>query len=101
MTKSLELAPETLVETITGLLQRAQTAEAVQLARDGLDRGIEAPLLLNLRAYWLEGQNRVADAHADLQRAHQLAPSDPMVLNALGLCLAKLGRAEEALTAFR
>ncbi|HTW35986.1 MAG TPA: sulfotransferase [Rhizomicrobium sp.] len=94
-------ALETAVARATELLQRAQTTEAVALARECLDRGVEAPLLLNLRAYWLEGQNRPVDALKDLQRAHELAPSDPMVLNALGLCLAKLGRLEEAVAAFR
>src|SRR5271155_2570623 len=97
MTETLETA----VARATELLQRAQTAEAIALARDCLDRGVEAPLFLNLRAYWLEGQNRPAAALEDLQRAHELAPSDPMVLNALGLCLAKLGRLEEAVAAFR
>ena len=101
MTDTVKTAPETLIEEVTALLQRAQTAEAVELARDILNRGIETPLLLNLRAFWLEGQNRAAEALADLQRAHQLTPSDPMVLNALGLCFAKLGRMGEALAAFR
>jgi len=89
------------VEQVTALLQRSQLAEAIQAARDALDRGVEAPVLLNLRAYWLEGENRPGEALSDLQRAHEMAPTDPIVLNALGLCLAKLGRLEEANAAFR
>lgn len=89
------------LEQVTALLERSRLAEAVQAARDALARGVEAPLLLNLRAYWLESENRPAEALADLRRAHELAPADPMVLNALGLCLAKLGRMDEALAAFR
>src|SRR5579863_973691 len=101
MTELPNIASETPIEQVTALLQRAQTADAIALARDLLDRGIETPLLLNLRAYWLESQNRVADALLDLQRAHQLAPTDAVVLNALGLCLAQLGRMAEASVAFR
>ena len=86
---------------VTTLLERSDVAGALVLARDALGRGIEAPLLLNLRAYWLESESRPADALVDLRRAHELAPQDPMVLNALGLCLAKLGKFEEAVGTFR
>lgn len=101
MTNALDINLETVVDQATGLLQRGQTAAAIALARESLDRGIEAPLLLNLRAFWLESENRPAEALRDLNRAHELAPSDPMVLNALGLCLAKLSRLEEAADAFQ
>jgi tetratricopeptide (TPR) repeat protein len=93
--------PAAIVQDVTALLQRQEIDKAIALAKDALDRGFEAPLLLNLRAYWLEGQNRPTDALADLRRARELAPQDPMVLNALGLCLAKLGRTDEAYLAFR
>lgn len=95
------LDPAGAVREAVALLERGDVAAATGLARDALDRDIEAPLLLNLRAFWLEGQNRVSDALADLRRAHALAPSDPIVLNALGLCLAKVGKTEEAMKAFR
>ena len=93
--------PEAIVAEVTALLQRSELDKAVASARDALDRGFEAPLLLNLRAFWLEGQNRPADALLDLRRAHDLAPGDPAILNALGLCLGKLGRTDEAYLAFR
>jgi tetratricopeptide (TPR) repeat protein len=101
MTEASDIAPESVVKQVTGLLELGQTAQAIELARTNLDRGIEAPLLLNLRAYWLEGQNRPAEALRDLERARELAPTDIAVLNALGLCLAKLGRLEEAAEAFQ
>ena len=93
--------PAAIVQDVTALLERQELDKAIALARDALGRGLEAPLLLNLRAYWLEGQGRPADALADLQRASELAPQDPVILNALGLCLAKLGRTDEAYVAFR
>ena len=94
-------AAAAVVQEVTALLERSELDKAVALARDALDRGEEAPLLLNLRAFWLEGQNRPNDALTDLKRARELAPEDPMILNALGLCLAKLGRTDEAYQAFR
>ncbi len=93
--------PAAIIQDVTALLQRQEIDKAVAAAKDALDRGFEAPLLLNLRAYWLEGQNRPADALVDLYRARELAPEDPMILNALGLCLGKLGRTDEAYLAFR
>jgi len=90
-----------IVQEVTALLARSEVAQAVDLARKALDSGAEAPLLLNLRAYWLESQNRTRDALTDLTRARAIAPGDPMVLNALGLCLAKLGKLDEAGEAFQ
>ena len=89
------------VQDVMALLERAKVAEAIALARKALDSGLEAPLLLNLRAYWLEGENRPIEALEDLHRARELAPGDPTVANALGLCLAKVGRLDEAYEAFR
>jgi Tfp pilus assembly protein PilF len=94
-------ADTAIVGEITALLERSKLAEAIAIARTALDKGLEAPLLLNLRAYWLEGEGRLEEALQDLRRARALAPADPAVANALGLCLAKLGRMEEAHTAFR
>jgi tetratricopeptide (TPR) repeat protein len=90
-----------IVQDVTALLQRSEVPQAVELAKAALARGVEAPLLLNLRAYWLEGQNRPGEALLDLRRAHDIAPEDPAIANAFGLCLAKLGRMDEALAAFR
>ncbi|HEY6578031.1 MAG TPA: sulfotransferase, partial [Rhizomicrobium sp.] len=73
---------------------------ASDIARAELDRGAVHPLLLNLRAYWHEKQGRVGAALADLEHAHALAPRDVPVLNALGLCLEKIGRTREAFDAF-
>lgn len=90
-----------VVNEVTGLLERSQVPEAIARARRALDEGVEAPLLLNLRAYWLEGQKRPLEALKDLERAEALSPKDPAIVNALGLCLANLGRMEEALTRFQ
>jgi len=92
-------------ETVSPLVQDVEQSladlpRAITLAREALAKGVVHPLLLNLRAYWLESQGRNREALGDLQAAHSLAPKDAMVLNALGLCLAKLERPFEAANAF-
>jgi tetratricopeptide (TPR) repeat protein len=73
---------------------------AMAMARDALDKGLQHPLTLNLRAFWLEQQGRYDDALRDLQQASRLAPDDASILNAIGLCLSNLGRLDEAAAAF-
>ena len=73
---------------------------AVKLAEEALAGGAAHPLLFNLRALRAEDEGRLTDSLADLERARALAPGDISVLNALGLCLTRLGRHEEAIDAF-
>lgn len=73
---------------------------AIELARRALADGLVHPLLLNMRAFWLESQGRDGDALADLVRAREMAPTSVPVLNALGLCLARHDRLEEAIAIF-
>ena len=93
-------SPSEVISAVERALQSADTIRAIDLARTGLDQGVMHPLLLNLRAYWLETQEKPEEALKDLRQAHTLAPRDPTVLNALGLCLAKLDRRHEAVAAF-
>ena len=70
------------------------------MAEAALADGLEHPLLLNVAALNLETQNRVPEAEQLLQRAVALAPGDLGSRNALGLCLLRLDRPEEALAQF-
>jgi tetratricopeptide (TPR) repeat protein len=82
-------------------LSASDIPQAVDLARAALERGDEHPLLFNLRAFWFESQKQNAQALADLRRAQQLAPNDPIVLNALGLACARMDLFAEARDWFR
>ncbi len=73
---------------------------AIDIARYALAAGLQHPLTLNVRAFWLEQQGRYNEALNDLLLASQLAPQDAGILNALGLCLSNLGRLDEAVVAF-
>jgi len=72
----------------------------MSLATAALERGVEHPLFLNLRALGFEREQRYAEALGDLQRAHVLAPGDVSTLNALGLCFANIERPAEAIEAY-
>lgn len=73
---------------------------ATEKALAALDAGVEHPMLLNLRALKFEEEGRAAEALEDLKRAHALAPNDFTIVNALGLCFARLERYAEAGQAF-
>lgn len=95
----MTLSPPDLSRVTDAL--RAQDIElAADVAEAALAKGIEHPLLLNLRAWRAERAGRYDAALPDLQRARSLAPGDVPTLNALGLCLANLHRHAEALEAF-
>lgn len=96
---SREASAEQLRE-VAEAIRASDIPRAVALARGHLDGGFVHPMFLNLRSYWHEREGRLLDAFADLEAARQLAPADPVILNAYGLCATRLGRREEALAAF-
>ncbi|HEX4304048.1 MAG TPA: sulfotransferase [Rhizomicrobium sp.] len=89
-----------LLREIQSALTAQDVARATVLAREALDKGIEEPFVLNLRAYWHESEGRNTEAVTDLERAYSLTPTDIPVINALGLAYARTGRMREAVRAF-
>jgi Tfp pilus assembly protein PilF len=89
------------VEAVKTALKAKDQPGAILLARKALDAGERHPLLLNLRAYWYETENQLVAALADLKDATILAPDDPTILNAYGLCLTRLDRPAKAVAVFR
>jgi tetratricopeptide (TPR) repeat protein len=94
------LSADQVVADVTAVVQSGDLNRALRMAGAALARGIVHPLLLNLRAYWLEENNRPREALADLERAVAMAPDDPSLYNALGLCLTRFSRWGEAVEAF-
>jgi tetratricopeptide (TPR) repeat protein len=86
---------------IEAAMRRADMPTAMALAREALDEGLRHPLLFQLRGAWLENENRLAEACADLEAGLSIKPGDPRMLNALGRCRAALGDYGPALTALR
>jgi tetratricopeptide (TPR) repeat protein len=93
-------ADRATVRAIQAVAQGGDLARAIAMAQAALDDGQEHPLLLNFCALQREQEGRHDAALALLCRAAAIAPTDIGTLNALGLCLHRLERHEEALAAF-
>jgi tetratricopeptide (TPR) repeat protein len=94
------LRENSLLREVAAAIEASNHELASELARSALERGQVHPLFLNLRAWWHERNGRLPQALADLEHAHARAPEDVPVLNALGLCLERLGRTREAANIF-
>ena len=88
------------LRSVQALVRAGQHAEAAALAQKARADGLEHPLLYNVLALELERQGRLPEAEALLQSAVMLAPGDVASRNALGLCLLRLERPDEALVQF-
>jgi len=88
------------LEAVFTAVRTGDLATAKRLARAALAQGLEHPTLLNLRALEFEDAGMFREALADLRRAHLLSPQDHTILNACGLCLVRMDRAEEALRCY-
>ena len=95
------------VAEMRAAVQRAEQAlaandvpGAVRIASEAVSAGLEAPLLLNLAAYGLELEYRFQESLNLLQRAHVMAPGDPLILNAIGQSLSQQGHKEDARDAY-
>ncbi len=73
---------------------------AIALARGAVEGGLKNPLLYNLVAHDLEEQGRYDEALAQLEQAYTLAPSDVIILNAIGLCLLLQNRVAESIKVY-
>ena len=79
--------------------QSGDLARAAALADAALEDGLVDPLYFKLRAVQHERSGRLDEAIRDFQSALAFFPDDHAALSALGLCLARAGRVQEALTA--
>ncbi|MFM1960482.1 MAG: hypothetical protein RL588_1999 [Pseudomonadota bacterium] len=93
--------PQAVLDAIGERLAAGDMPGAFAAAEAALAEGYEHPALLNLSAGRLEAEGKPGEALVRLQRARHLAPGDPGVLNALGLCLLNLEAAAEAEAVFR
>jgi len=71
-------------------------ARASRVAEEALAEGEAHPLLYTMRGLRNEGRGAFEEAVADFRAALDYEPADAGALNALGLCLARLGRLPEA-----
>jgi len=88
------------LEKIQAAVRDSNLPGATALANDALDRGLEHPLLLHLRGHELSDRGRYEEALRDLERARELAPTEPRIPNGIGECLVKAERFADAVDAF-
>jgi Flp pilus assembly protein TadD len=103
MSQSKETAVESTseaVNAVAALVARNDLEGAFRLADESLSKGLIHPALFNARAVYFERAGRNEDALGEFQRARALAPKDSLLLNAIGLCLIRLYRLQEALEVF-
>ncbi|MBA3810689.1 MAG: tetratricopeptide repeat protein, partial [Caulobacteraceae bacterium] len=92
--RDIQILRETVAASQGGDLERA-----FALAQAALADGLTHPVFHRLRGLKHERQGDLEAAAADFRDALADAPNDFATLNALGACLAKLGRPGEALSA--
>src|SRR5215469_3401536 len=103
MSEHAQHSPESTadaVRMVSGAIAASQFEQAAAIADSALSHGFIDPSLYNARALWLERQNRDEEALTEFQRARALAPKGWAILNAIGLCLLRLYRPDEAIEAF-
>ncbi len=92
---------DSLLQHYLGALASASRARdferALSIGEEATRRGVEHPNLLGLAAQKHMRGGDAGAAYPLLARARELDPGNAEVLNDLGLCLVRLGRAREAL----
>jgi tetratricopeptide (TPR) repeat protein len=84
------------LRAVHGALTAGDIPTAGKLAEDALSDGIDHAMVLSLVAGRREEEGRLDEALALLRRAKASAPEGIGILNAIGLCLNRMGRFEEA-----
>ncbi len=87
------------LQDVLAAVQAGDLDQAVEHAAAALDEGLSHPLFFKLRAVRREGLGQLADAVRDFQSALALVPDDFGALSAMGLCLGRMGRLQEGLSA--
>ncbi len=95
--RTIDIERDAFLLEVQTAVNALELPRAYELARTGLDRGIQHPLLFQLRADALEKEGRSDEALAILYTAQKLFPREPRIHNAIGESLLKRGRHKEAL----
>jgi len=94
------LQPQDHLRAIDNAMRAGQTREAMRLAAEAAKDGVEHPNVLMFAAYHFLEHNDLDKALLCAQRARDIAPRHPDILNVLGISLTRLNRIDEALSYF-
>jgi tetratricopeptide (TPR) repeat protein len=89
-----------IVGDITTALRASNYEEAARLADSVLALGMHHPVVYNARALAHQQKGQYREALVEYSRARSLAPNDPHLLVAIGVCFTLVGSPAEALQAF-
>jgi tetratricopeptide (TPR) repeat protein len=89
-----------IVGDIAIALRASNYQEAARLADSVLALGMHHPVVYNARALALQQKGDYREALVEFSRARGLAPKDPHLLVAIGVCFTNLGSPNEAIQAF-
>lgn len=88
------------LDAVNAALRVSDMAGAMRISEEAVTAGAEHPTLLSLAGLRRMGAGADESALPLLLRAREMAPREVRVLDALGQCLTRLGRAREALLVF-
>lgn len=94
------LQPMDYLRAIDGAMRAGDVNRAMQLSAEAAQNGVEHPNVLMFAAYHFLDRNEAQKALLCANRARDIAPRNPDILNALGVSLTRLNRIDEALSCF-
>lgn len=88
------------VRDIDAAIGASDYQRAARMADFAARRGLSHPVVFIARALWFERQGQDEAAVASFRNARALSSHDVRIPNAIGFCLVRLGRLDEAIDAF-
>jgi Tfp pilus assembly protein PilF len=88
------------VPLIAAAIRGGDYDRAAHLADTVLALGLHHPIVYNARALAFQQKGQHREALAEFNRARQLTPTDPHLLNAVGVCLINLNQPLDAIRIF-
>jgi tetratricopeptide (TPR) repeat protein len=89
-----------MVRRVAEAVAASNHAAAAEIASTALNFGMFHPTFYYARALHAQDQGRLQDALADFEEAERYLPDQAVLQNALGLCLTRLNRPDEAIEKF-
>lgn len=85
---------------VESAIEGSEFDRAARLAAEAVDGGMRHPLLFSVMAFQREREGDLEEALKLLGLAFEMTPTDPHILQGIGVCLSKQSRWPEAIAAF-
>jgi len=94
------LQQQEYLRAIDSAMRAGDVRRATELSAEAAKNGVEHPMVLMFAAYHFLERNEADKALLCANRARDISPRNPDILNALGVTLTKLNRIDEAVSCF-